>query len=108
MAKAVTGLENVRVPFEFTRGERNGEQASGTTGSGAWAATGGLAPVGSVFGPVGIFIGGFDGYVTGSRIGEFVWGGGKAIARTVATVAKEVWEAGRSVVRSLIPLTWFS
>ena len=102
------GLENVRVPFEFTRGERNDEQASGATGSGAWAAAGGLAQVGSVLGPVGSFVGGIGGYMAGSRIDEFVWEGGKAIARTVARVAKEVWEAGRSVVRSLNPLTRFS
>ena len=46
--------------------------------------------------------------MAGSRIGEFVWEGGKAIARTVATVAKEVWEAGRSVVRSPNPLKLLS
>ena len=102
------GLENVRVPFEFTRGELNGEHASGTMGSGACAAAGSLAPVGSVFGPVGIFIGGVGGYMAGSRIGEFVWERGKAIVRTVATVGKEFWEAVRGVARSLNPLTWLS
>ena len=110
------GLENARVLFKLGRGELNGEQALDAMGSCTCSAVGGLALAGkgalagSVLGlgPIGSFIGGIGGYMAGSRIGEFVWEGGKAIARTVATVAKEVWEAGRSVVRSLNPLTWFS
>ena len=110
------GLENARVLFKLGRGELNAEQALDEMGSRTCAAVGGFALrglgalAGSVLGlgKVGSFIGSTVGYMAGSRIGEFVWEGGKAIARTVATVAKEVWEAGRSVVRSLNPLTWFS
>ena len=107
-------MENARVLFKLAKGELNGEQALDAMGSCTCSTVGGLALAGkgalagSVYGPVGTFIGGIGGYMAGSRIGELVWEGGKAIARTVATVAKEVWEAGRSVVRSLNPLTWFS
>ena len=113
---AFVGLENARVLFKLGRGELNAEQALDEMGSRTCAAVGGFALrglgalAGSVLGlgKVGSFIGSTVGYMAGSRIGEFVWEGGKAIARTVATVAKEVWEAGRSVVRNLNPLTWFS
>ena len=60
--------------------------------------------VGSVFGPVGSFIGETVGYMAGSQIGELVWEQRKVIARTVATAAKVIREAGRSAVRSLNPL----
>ena len=113
---AFVGLENARVLFKLARGELSGEQALDEMGSRTCAAVGGFALrgmgalAGSALGlgKVGSFIGGICGYMAGSRIGEFVWEGGKAIAGTVATVAKEVSEAGRSVVRSLNPLTWFS
>ena len=104
------GLENARVLFKLARGELNGEQALDAMGSCTCAAIGGLAlgevgkQAGSRFGPVGGFIGSTVGYMAGRRIGELVWEGGKAIARTVVAVATEVREAGRSAVWSLNPL----
>ena len=85
-------------------------QALDAMGSCTCAAIGGLAlgevgkQVGSRFGPIGSFIGSTVGYMAGRRVGELVWEGGKAIARTVAAVATEVREVGRSAVRSLNPL----
>ena len=54
----------------------------------ALAGKGALAGSVSELGPVESFIGGIDGYMAGSRIGDLVWEGGKAIAGTAAAVAK--------------------
>ena len=111
IANAVfVGMENARVLFKLARGELNGDQALDEIGSRTCAAVGGLAlkgvgkKVGSSYGPVGSFIGENVGYMAGSQIGELMWEQRKVIARTVATAAKVIREAGRSAVRSLNPL----
>ena len=121
------GLENAKVLFKLAKGEMDGVEALDAMGNCTTSAVAGLAgaavggaavgaQLGSLLGPPGTMVGGFvgavTGYIAGSKIGEAVYEGGKAIAKTVAKVAKSVFEGAvetvKSVGRVLNPLNWFA
>ena len=113
------GMENAKVLFKLAKGELNGEEALDAMGNCTASAVGGLvgagkgAAVGAVLGgPVGAVICGVVGGIAGSKIGEYVYEGGKAIVKTAGKVLKGVVEgtveAVKSVGRALNPLNWFS
>ena len=110
------GMENAKVLFKLAKGELDRVEALDAMGNCTSSVVGGLAGaavVGSMFvWPVGIVIGGIAGYIAGSKIGEAVYEGGKAIVKTAAKVVKGAFEGVvetvKSVGRVLNPLNWFS
>ena len=110
------GMENAKVLFKLAKGELNGEEALDAMGNCTASTVGGLTgavAVGSMFGgPTGAVIGGVAGYMAGSKIGEAVYEGGKAIVKTAGKFVKSMVEGtvevAKSVGRVLNPLNWFS
>ena len=110
------GMENAKVLFKLAKGELDRVEALDAMGNCTSSVVGGLAGaavVGSMFvWPVGIVIGGIAGYIAGSKIGEAVYEGGKAIVKTAANVVRSAYEKTKEIAEDvwerLNPLNLFA
>jgi hypothetical protein len=116
IANAVcVGIENVKVLYQFAKGEITGEEALDKAGDATCSLVGSLAlgakgmavgaAIGSVFGPVGTVIGGAVGGVVGgiagSTVGHAIWEGGKAIVKTAGRVIRGIGEGIKNVASAV-------
>ena len=108
---AAVAVENAKIMAKFARGEIGGIQAMDYIARTTTAAVSGMVTMGEgatigaalfsvipVVGTVvGGVIGGAIGYIAGSKVGELVYSGAKAVVKTATTVVKAGYNAVKSV-----------
>lgn len=101
---AFVAVEDCKIIYKMAKGELTAKEGFDQLGRTTVSTIGGMvamgkgasigASVGSVFGPIGSAIGGFIGgtigYIAGSKVGEYIYKGAKAICKTA-------WKAVKSV-----------